>query len=521
VLSNASLLWRQAITESGQQVSGMFRDATASRVSYLVPFPAEDDRSFDLRCQLATYVNPVQLIVDAYAQGCTGEVQRNFGSDGLAAQMDDVDLRGNSWGELTEDKARWASVYGILATIIDAPKVNTAKNRAEELAAKIRPYCIVVHPTAWAWVDVDAIGHVTEFAYVDEPYVESVSANSMSRDRDVTVRVYLGACEQHPRGAWQVRKGTITTTGGLEKQRGSFSTIVEEGELPAVLEGEIPVRFLAYQRDTTSRYPLGDSLVEDAAMLARCIYNKRSWEQQIAREAGFPTLAIPMKATGGMLDANTTAAIGPSKGIGYDSSTGAPSWIQPSSEWAKDLRESSMADFQFAMRSAGLELAADASAQAQSGEALRIKSRDYDKRAARFARNLARDELACLRLYALLAGEPIDAITVTYPKRFTLPDLTADLDRALKILAAPFEIGKTARIAAQMQAINASIVLSDEQQTAVREEIEAMLVADAEDFAGQREANAATIAARIAATKAQVSANASIDPRDAETRPIP
>ncbi len=496
-LSTASLAWRaQVIVEGGGSVA---KDFSGARTSYLVPFPAEDERSFDLRRALATYVNPVQLIVDAYAEGCTGNVKRQH-SDGLGVILEDIDLRGNSWGEHVEDKARWSAVYGIVATVIEAPKKNPAKSRREEIASGVRPYAIVVHPTAWAWVDTDEFGRVTEFAYVDQPYKSDLSGVGVAMSRTITVRVYIAACEEHPAGAWQIRKGTIGVggaSGGIESQRGSFSEIVDEGELDSRLNGAIPVRFLAYQRDTTSRYPLGNSLVEDAAHLARCIYNKRSWEQQIAREAGFPVLMIPTGKTGGQLDPTTTIALGTSRGVGYDSTTGAPNWAQPSAEWAKDLRESSGEDFQFALRSAGLELAANASASAQTAEALQIKSRDYEKRAARFARNLQRDEVACLKLIALLAGEPEDAITVTYPNRFTLPDMAGDLDRALKLLAAPFEIGKSARIEAQMQAINAAVTLSDEKQGEVRDELDGFLDSDLADYAKQREVTAATSDAKL------------------------
>ncbi len=153
----------------------------------------------------------------------------------------------------------------------------------------------------------------------------------------------------------------------------------------------------------------------------------------------------------------------------YDSTTGAPQWVQPSSESSKELRDSCVFRFQLALRTAGLEMASDASAQVQSGEALRIRSRDFESRAKRFANNMTRYENAVLGLIALLSGVS-EKPTATYPKRFTLPDSVEDLANALALLdpsKMPLEIGPDGKIAAAKQALGAALSLSDAETASI------------------------------------------------------
>lgn len=475
-LSDARLRWREAITEDGGPAT---RSREERRASYLVPFPAETDRSFDLRRALASLVNPCEIIVDAYAEGVTCRVQRDLGP--LAPMLEDADRRGAAWGELVEEAVRWACVYGAVAAVADAPRARPGvATRADEAAARVAPYVVLVQPTAWAWTAHDADGRLAEFAYTEDSFVDPTTPDGSRQC--VRLRVWT-------RNGWQVRAGTVPT-GQVGASRELF-TLVEEGPLPPALGGELPVTFLFHRRLTESRAPRGLSLIDNAADITREIFNKRSYEEQIAREAGFPSLAIPMGDTGGHLDPQTEVSLGPSKALPYNATTGAPSWIQPSAEWAKDLRDSCAADFQHALRSAGLEMAADQSAQAQSGEALRIRSRDFESRAARLGRNAQRWELATLALYARLAGVAVTP-AVTYPSRYTLPDLSADLDRALRLLRdSPVEIGSTARLLATQQAIDAAVPLTDAQRAQVADQLTVLLAEDAAAFSTQRRVEAA------------------------------
>ena len=253
--------------------------------------------------------------------------------------------------------------------------------------------------------------------------------------------------------------------------------------LPAALRGALPIEFVSYKRDTSTPYPLGLSLVSDAAAVGRAIYNYLSWAQEIHRHAGFPFLALPMAATGGQMDPQTRVSVGPTRALPYSADTGAPSYVQPSSESTRELREHCVFLFQAALRTAGLEMSADASAQVQSGEALRIRSRDFESRAKRFARNLERYETRMLSLLARFAGVA-DPQRVTYAERFALPDPTSDLANALKLLTdCPVEMGVTAKTAAVRVAVKAALSLSDADLARVMDEVGGLFEADALAYA--------------------------------------
>jgi hypothetical protein len=182
-------------------------------------------------------------------------------------------------------------------------------------------------------------------------------------------------------------------------------------------------------------------------------------------------LAIPLERTGGQIDAMTRVQIGPTKALPYSSAAGAPNYVQPSSESPRELREHCVWLFQTALRSAGIEMAADQSSQVQSGEALRIRSRDFEARAARYARNLQRYEQRMLSFFARLAGVPED-FTITYPQRFTLPDPSIDLTNAIRVLTeVPIEIGVDAKVRAVGQVMRSGLDMSDDDAVKVEREV--------------------------------------------------
>ena len=471
-LGSTLLSWQTGIDESGQPIC-----SRSTRTSYLVAHEGESDRRYDARRAIANYVNIVGPVVKAYSEGVTARVTRTV--DVLAPFAEDMDRRGSTWGEIAESAAQWACVYGVVATVVDTPRRDvTGMSEAQRAAEKIAPYVVTVHPPAWAWVECED-GRVVEFAYVSTPFRSDLSTSGTA---EVELRVWRADRKingARVAGGWEVRQGGIAfSSKATLAESAKGLKIVDSGELPAVLGGEIPVTFAFYDRDQASDCPMGISLIADTADAARVIYNCLSWAMEVNALAAFPFLAVPMQDTGGKLDQSTAAKLGPAQGLGYSSGAGAPQWVEPSGTSQKELREHCVFTFQWAMRCAGLELAADSSAQVQSGEALRIRSRDFESRALRFARNMQRWEVATLRLYARMAGVDPEPIAVTYAKRITMSDPGEDLARALTVLAAPIEIGPEARAMLVKVALDASIPMSDEELGAIYEQLRAMYLGD-------------------------------------------
>lgn len=451
---------------------------TGRERSYLVAHQGESDEKFVKRHSLSAYVNVASPIVKAYAEGVTARVQRETAP--IAEYLDDVDRRGRSWGEIAEGAATWASVYGVVATVVDTPSESVeGLSEAQRRERGIQPYVVTVHPPSWAWIEC-AGGRVTEFAYVSTPYQSSLSTN---QSIDLEVRVWradkVNEDGERVAGGWEVRQGTLATSQLAQLgEHAQGLPLIASGPLAPALAGEIPVTFAYYERDDSSECPSGQSLIADASDIGRLIYNTLSWVGEIDRLAAFPFLSVPLKDTGGMLDQSTKLKIGPGQAVGHSGSAGAPAWVEPSGASQTGMLARCVQYMQFAMRSAGLELAADSSAQVQSGEALRIRSRDFESRALRFARNMQRWETATLRLIALLAGKPADDIAVTYAKRITHADPAEDLERALTLLAAPVEIGPEARALAVVQAIDATLSLSDEKIAEIADEVRSIFGGD-------------------------------------------
>jgi hypothetical protein len=475
--------------------------------SYLVAHAAESDESFEERLARACYLNLVAPIVDSYAESVTAHVSRKIPESYGA--MTDVDLRGSAWGDHAEEVARWAALHGYLAVVYDAPAENPAQNRAEEIAQRIGPRVITVPPLSWAWVEVDDDGRVTTFAWVEQSIQDETGGAAASTFADVTVRVVtLTGGDDGATAEWQVRAGRVAASSGLAAQRTGLA-VVARGPLPAALEGELPVVFAYFKRLADSRFPMGQPVADDACDIARSIYGKLSEEDELHGKAGFPFLAIP-KGQGSGLEPETRLALGAGRGLAYEAGAGAPTWVQPSSESSKELRESVVFRAAMAFRLAGIEVATDQSGQAESGVALRVRARGFEARAKRFANAMARYERQGLALWKKLAGATEDA-SVEYAKRFTLPDPTEDLAAALQLLTQmPVEIGVEAKVAATGKALEAVLALSDEKMQAVLDEIRGYLTQDVDESNAQREGRMQDLAAKHAPPTDDAATNAEL-----------
>lgn len=429
--------------------------------SYLVPHPGESVTAFRMRMSLATYVNVVQPIVDAYVDAVTAPVTREIGP--TERYLQSLDGRGRTWAEHVEEVARWCAVYGMCASVIDAPKDNPSTSLADEESRGVSLRATLVHPTAFAWVVLDDEGELEEFAFADTPYFPNETGVSL-------VRFWV-----YTRTEWRVYETEVQTTAGFGGARAQLQDLkpVNRGNLHPALQGRVPVVFAYFRQDTSSRAPRGIPLVGDVIDLARQIYNELSWIEEIHRKTAFPFLAVPEPSVGGELDPSTQVKLGPDQAFGYNSTTGAPQWVQPSAESTRELRDHALFLAMLALRTTGLEVTSTDNSPSASGEALKVRSRDFDSRCARFARALASFEREALMLAGQLLGVT-SAPVITYPKRFTLPSPADDLTRAILLMQTfSSELGAEGRVATIKAAADAALSLSDEQLATIVDEVRA------------------------------------------------
>lgn len=432
------------------------------RRTYLVPHAGEVPDEFDLRVKLATYVNVCEPIVDSYRDAVVRHVTRDLGA--LDNALKNLNGRGQTWSGLVNDVATWALTYGYLPVVIDAPRTNPARNAAEEEALGIGLRAVVVHPQSIAWVDTDDDGCVNEFAWYERC------------DLGVNSSIYTTKVRVWNREEWYTVEGMADRTGLTRiREHAKSWPRLDQGRNPI---GQVPVTWAFFNEDTTSRNPIGTSVIEDIAPVARTIFNELSRVEEDHRK-GATFLAVPTTEASGGLSPDTEIRVGPDSAFGFASNTAPPSYVSPPSERASEIRAHVLFLIALAYRMAGLEVAADSSAQVQSGEALRVRSRGFEDRCGGFAQSLERWERAALTLVAAwLRAKP--TIVLSYPKRFVLPDLGEDLARAVLLTETwGSQLGQEGTIAVLRQAINAALSLSEDQVNRLIDEIKSKLAQEA------------------------------------------
>lgn len=435
----------------------------ATERSYLVAFAGETLANFRRRQSLAVYVNLVAPIVDAYVDSVTGRVTRELGT--MEPALGNLDGDGQSWGELVECAVRQAALDGVTAVVIDAPEENPAANRAEELAQGVGLRATAVPLAAWAWVCVDARGAVTEFAYADSALVDPAAAS------EETVHLWVWS-----RAGWAVyeqRVGASTSVEYGKLRKGvQGAEPLRRGDLHPRLGGKLPVVFCYNRRVRRTRAPRGTSLAAGPATIGRQVYQLLSQIEDIQRRA--PSfLAIPTAAKGG-LEPETQIKVGPDSSLPVPEG-GTPAWVAHPTAPMMDLRAHVVFLVALAYRISGLEVQADQSAQVQSGEALRVRSRDFEARAGKLAKDARAFELRALAMCALYLGAQ-DRATVTYPQRFVLADTAELLNAAITVLdKLGSQLGTEGAIEAMRQALAAALAIDDAMLTKILDEIRVKL----------------------------------------------
>lgn len=473
-LGTATLYGHRVVTvsegeDAGRQV--VVEESRGTVRTYLVPWPGETSADFDRRRSLAVYVNAVEPIVDAYVDAIVPRVTRSLGE---AEQfLRSLDGDGQAWPELVSDVALQAALDGVTACVLDLPAVNTARTRAEEIAQGVGLRATLVPLASWAWLSLRGDGSVEEFAYADSGVADA-------RTQAQRIRVWVWRADDREDGGtvkpggWAVYEHALPqgTEVGAARAQIMAREPVRSGPLPPQLAGSVPVAF-AYHRRVRGRTasPRGKSLAAGPAAVGRQVYQLLSQVEDTQRRAP-PFLSIPTAARNG-LEPETQVKVGPASALPAPEGAGAPSWVTFPAEPLGDLRAHALFLISLAFRVSGLEIQADATGQVQSGEALRVRSRDFESRAAKFARSLADFERRALDIAAMLLGVDRATMSVSYPQRYVLGDPSELLAAAVLLLQALGDrLGASGTTEALRQAVSAALSLDDATLARVVAEVE-------------------------------------------------
>jgi hypothetical protein len=425
--------------------------------TYLVPWTGESLANFRRRKHLAFYANLAEPIVDAYADATTSGATRELGT--IEGYVADLDGEGQGWADHVAVVARQMAVHGAVAVIVEPPRSNSATTRAEEMAARVSVRARVIPPTAWAWMLTGEDG-LEEFAYADNATVDTSTT---------TQRVTIW---RYTRAEWMRYE---TTLSGQETIASRAADVMSRqpasrGNLPPSLAGRVPVVFAIHRRDALSRVPAGRPLAASPAAIGRQVYQLLSQVEDTQRRAP-AFLAIPTAARGG-LEPETQAKLGPDSALPIPDGAGPPQWVTFPSESLADIRAHVGFLIGLAYRTAGLEVQADTTAQVQSGEALRVRSRDFEARAQKFAADCLAYEQRALALVSRMLGVG-DTPSVTYPKRFVNGEPSELLAAAVLLFQTLGDrLGGEGTREIVRQAVSAALALDDETLARVMAEVE-------------------------------------------------
>jgi hypothetical protein len=123
----------------------------------------------------------------------------------------------------------------------------------------------------------------------------------------------------------------------------------------------------------------------------------------------------------------------------------------------------------------GLALVQDTSGAPSSGEALKIRSREFENYASKFANFMRKFEEKTLDIFKLYLGMTSVETNIIYPKTFSIPQTTEDIVNAQSLLAVPF-LSNEGKVAALRQIASVALSASEEELNLIVDTSEVVLV---------------------------------------------
>lgn len=115
---------------------------------YLPPFPKESDKKYKSRLAVST-------LLPAYKETVGNMTGRVFAQpiqlgedidESIADQLSNIDLRGNNLQVWAKDWFEKALAYGLGYVLVDYPRADGIRTKAQEKAAGVRPYTVFINP---------------------------------------------------------------------------------------------------------------------------------------------------------------------------------------------------------------------------------------------------------------------------------------------------------------------------------------------------------------------------------------
>lgn len=410
--------------------------------SYLIQYPQETTEQFQERQKRCYYFNIVSMIMNIYLGYLFGlPVKRDSVNKQYADFVERADGR-RCLDAVMEQAMEYAMLLGTVALIVDRPIGDPVSAADMQL-----PYVAIRLPSQISDIKLDQFGNV---------YYAVFSEKTVIDGKEQTIyRIYDG-------GGWIVAHDT---KGEKVIDSGTYTI----GRPPVVLlHSKEPE--LGEWRAQGWAYPL--------VQIAYAMFLHLSDRDRLFRAQAFAMLTIPTDNVNAFVQLMEDKQIvtGPGRAIPFSAqSGGSPAFIAPDSGPIKSYMELIMSLTDDAFRMANLQFINNVSKGVQD---VQIWWRLANASLSKLARFLEEAEEQVATYVAAWGGVEWDAEeSISYPKEFSLPDITALLKNA--DMALNLEMGDT--FEAELKRMIASHVLGDEVSQEVMSQIATELQEDQEE----------------------------------------
>lgn len=383
---------------------------------YLLKYPKESTKSFNVRRERAIYFNQVSPIVDMLSGLLfLNEPTRTTPKD-LKYLYEDI-----SYGKKINEFMRMVAAYSFMFTIgvlVDTPSFDpeVVVTEADRQDRKINPYVTVYLPFKIRDFNINIEDGQLDWVLLDDSYSEH--SNPFVPSRDITKLTLL----------------TRTTRQTFERDS-KIGPVMASSVITHDL-GFVPFRFVSWRDDNNDF--IGETVCEDIAMISKLIYNNMSYMDEMLAAGTFKMLAYP-SADGKVPDGLINGGVGALSIMPYDmQSSSVPSFI---GHELKDIDPFIKAiEFYMAEVLKKVGLSTDETKEfVKSGAAKRI---DFQKMRALLvsgASMMGKLEEWIFATVARLDGKKADGIKIEYTSMFDDEDLRTEVSMLTELLVHPIK----------------------------------------------------------------------------------
>lgn len=403
--------------------------SSATYNSYLTPHTEEKPTSYLKRKETAVYLNLVEPIISAYVSPLE-QVKRNYSNDQMNAWLSEgVDFYSElDYPSFIKFVAEQTALFGHVFVVMD--------HTTDEVGNVLSIKPLVLNP-----IQVKEV-------YLDETTL-ALTGVEWERADDTSIKV--------TREAFIIEKDEVTTT------------------IPLKEGSPFPVRVVYFKKDMSKPYPYGISLVSDTAEIGRKIYNLSSWLDEVAKNTGFPFLALPTNKDAGEIPTESKIAVGTANAVQYPANSGAPQYVETSGQSTDQLRQMIKDEISKAFQTKGLNSFELVDSQAASGVSIKIRNNFFESKAKTFLQNIKALEKWIMDYISFVLELDTVEYSIMYPTNIVVPDASAQIQNWITLLQTKKEftgdVSNNLFVLVFEQILNQGFSLTEEQKKQIIDSI--------------------------------------------------